>query len=465
LTQQPHGHPVIGSSLQWRALRAAIDGEVVVPGSAGYESARKPFFARLHDSYPAAVVFCSNPADVVQALRFAVHSGMRPVARSGGHCFAGRSTGAGIVIDVSRMRSVDVANGLATVGAGAKLGDIYNALDGVGVTIPGGSCPSVGIAGLTLGGGLGILGRKLGLTSDSLEAVEIVLGDGRIVECDADHESELFWALRGGGAGGFGVVTRLRFRTHRALPATSFRLGWSHHHAAELITAWQRWAPLAPDELYAALLLSAAGDALTVTVRGSDFGDEADARARLDDFVDACGVEPATEIRTRMPFRETARFWAGDEAEQQALRSAHLFVKSEFFRQPLPPEAIAALLANFTSARVAGEERELDFTPWGGAYNRAAANATAFPHRAELFSLKHTVAVAPDRASSGQSSARQWLKQSWTSVHPWGTGRVFPNFPDPTLDDPGRAYYADNYERLLRIKTRYDPDAVFPPVA
>jgi FAD/FMN-containing dehydrogenase len=149
----------------------------------------------------------------VEVLRFANRSGVWPQTRGGGHCFAGRSAGDGLVIDVSPMRSVEVVDGSASIGSGARLGELHEALGRADVTIPGGSCPSVGIAGLTLGGVLGILGRMFGLTSDSLESAEIVLADGRVVECDARHDADLFWALRGGGAGSFGVVTRLQFPT------------------------------------------------------------------------------------------------------------------------------------------------------------------------------------------------------------------------------------------------------------
>src|SRR5262249_29584404 len=154
------------------------------------------------------------------------------------------------------MRSVSLAGGLATTGAGIRLGELYDALEGKGVTIPAGTCPSVGIAGLTLGGGLGTLGRMFGLTSDHLESAEVVLANGEVIECDAFRSPDLFWALRGGGAGSFGVVTRLQFRTRPALPATNFRITWAAGDPDSLIRAWQQWAPHAPDEFYAALVLS-----------------------------------------------------------------------------------------------------------------------------------------------------------------------------------------------------------------
>src|SRR5215208_3132519 len=239
----------------WDALQSAIAGEVVLPESPGYDSARKPTIARFHDARPQAIVLCETAEDVSGAILFARRSGLETASRSGGHCFAGRSSTGGVVLDVSPMRSVSVSGGVATVGAGARLGDVYDSLDEHGLTIPAGCGPSVGIAGLTLGGGLGILGRKHGLTSDHLLGAQVVLADGRVVECDEHQDEELFWALRGAGGGNFGVVTSLVFNTVTVPSATVFHFLWPHTHAVALIHAWQSWAPAAPDELAASLLV------------------------------------------------------------------------------------------------------------------------------------------------------------------------------------------------------------------
>ena len=227
----------------WRALQDAIAGDVILPGSSGYDEARRPAIARFHDIRPQAVVRCRTATDVAEAIWCAGRYGLRVAPRSGGHCFAGRSSTAGIVIDVSPMDSVSVADGVMTVGAGARLGGVYDALDAHGLTIAAGCGPTVGIAGLTLGGGLGILGRTHGLTSDQLLGAQVVLADGRIVDCDEDRDEGLFWALRGAGGGMFGVVTSLVFRTVPAPATTIFQLFWEHTHAAAVIDAWQAWAP------------------------------------------------------------------------------------------------------------------------------------------------------------------------------------------------------------------------------
>src|SRR5262245_2337716 len=298
---------------QWSGLQTAIAGEVILPDSPEYESARKPAIARFHNVYPKAVVRCQTPDDVAEAISFAQVTGLPISIRSGGHCFAGRSSGHGIVIDVTPMNTVSVSGNAATIGAGARLGQVYDALNEHALTIPAGSCPSVGVAGLTLGGGLGILGRKYGLTSDQLLAIQVVLADGRVAECDDDYDQQLFWALRGAGSGNFGVVTSLVFRTRAASSATNFHLSWPFSHAASLISAWQEWAPYAPDELHASLLLTADGEVERPPVLdlfGSLLGSERQVEDLIDELVTRAGAHPITNFCKHMSRRETTRYWA-----------------------------------------------------------------------------------------------------------------------------------------------------------
>jgi FAD/FMN-containing dehydrogenase len=447
----------------WNALQAAVSGDVILPDSPDYESARRPAIARFHDTYPRAVVPCETPEDVSATISFARHSGITTATRSGGHCFAGRSSTGGIIIDVSPMRSVSFSGGAATVGAGARLGDVYDALDGHGLTIPAGCGPDVGISGLTLGGGLGILGRRHGLTSDSLLGAQVVLADGRIVECDGHREPDLFWALRGSGGGNFGVLTSLVFGTVPAPPATAFRLVWPHAHAAEIIEAWQGWSPSGPDELAASLLLSAPSNTdmpSVVNVFGTMLGTESDTEELLEDLVARAGADPASASLEHASYRETKHYLA-ENGPGEDRPAGHPYSKSEFFRRSLPGETIEALVENFLEGRVAGQSRELDFTPWGGSYNHMSADATAFAHRQELFLLKHAVTVGPDTFAPEREAARGWLGRSWATVHPWGSGGVYPNFPDPDLTDWARAYHGANLERLVRVKARYDPENIF----
>jgi FAD/FMN-containing dehydrogenase len=449
----------------WAALRAGIAGEALLPGSAGYELARKPEIARFADARPEAVVRCATPADVAATISLARRAGLPTATRSGGHDFAGHSSTDGIVIDVSPMRSVSVQGEVATIGAGARLADVYDSLAALGRTIPAGCGPTVGIAGLTLGGGLGILGRRYGLTCDSLLAAQVVLADGRTVDCDPHRHEDLFWALRGAGALGFGVVTALTFRTVPAPATTCLHLVWPLRDAVPVMEAWQAWSPEGPDELAASLLVTAPADPERpplVHLFGAMAGGEADTRKLLDELVARAGADPVSAATEHLPFRQAKRYLAehgpGDERP-----GVHPYSKSEFFRRPLPAEALRALVDHLATGRVRGQSRELDCSPWAGAYNRVPPDATAFVHRAERFLLKQAANVAPDVPDDELQAARRWLADSWALAHPWGSGGVYQNFPDPDLEDWEHAYYGANLDRLRRVKRRYDPEGFFRP--
>jgi FAD/FMN-containing dehydrogenase len=464
---------IMPSAADFRALARTIEGQLIVPGSPEYETLRKPAMVRFGNVRPAAIVRCKAPADVSEAVAFARRFGLQTATRSGGHSVAGRSSTEGLLIDVAPMRSLSVAGGVATVGAGVRLGGLYDALQEHGLTIPAGCGSAVGIAGLTLGGGIGILGRKYGLTCDHLRRAEVVMADGRVVACDEHAEAELFWALRGAGGGNFGVVTSFVFRTVPAPAAKVFHLGWPLALAARVVEAWQVWAPTAPNELDATLRLSAVGDGVhppVVDLFGTMLSGEADAAQVLDDLVARIGAEPAWASHRHMSHREAKRYLDGlkpveDRGEQaapnQAPEQGPIFSKSEFFRRLLPPDTIAALVKNLTRGLAMGHSREIAFLPWGGAYNRVRAEDTAFVHRDERFLVQHLLVVDAHSVTTEQHAADGWLARSWALVHPWGSGGVYPNFPDSDLQDWPHAYYGRNYDRLLRVKAKYDPDNFF----
>ena len=197
----------------WKALEDVIAGEVVLSGSPAYKELPKPFNARFNDVRPQAIVLCATPQDVSETIAFVRRHGLEGATRSGGHCLTGRSVSREVIIDVTPIGSVSVSGGVATVGAGARLGGVYESLQVQGLAIPAGTCPLVGVAGLTLGGGLRILGRKYGVTSDHLIGAQIVLADGRLIDRSrAEHDQlspDLAVPPRGGhhpGLAGMGPV-------------------------------------------------------------------------------------------------------------------------------------------------------------------------------------------------------------------------------------------------------------------
>jgi FAD binding domain/Berberine and berberine like len=425
----------------------SLDGELFTPDSPGYDAIRRPVNVAYGDVRPRLVVRCRSVSDVAGAIAYAAATGTRIAVRGGGHCFAGRSSTDGIVFDMSGLDGISVAgDGVATIGAGARLGQVYAGLHAYGRTLPAGCGPTVGITGLTLGGGIGLLGRMHGLTCDRLVGARVVLADGSVVDCDHDHEPDLFWALRGAGGGQFGVVTSLRFDTVPEPLTTRIEARWSDIALEQLVAAWQAWAPAAPDELTVNLsLVSEPGAAVQATLFGASILEEGSTGELLQEFIDRAGVAPTLEMRTGLPYHHLKSTFADPrDVPARALR-----IRSEFFSHSLAPGTLASVLTRLGEPRTTGR-RELAFTAMGGAYNRVAEDATSFAHRSERFLLEH-IAEAAD----------PWVDGSWATAHADGSGRVYPNFPDPALDDWAVAYHAGNHPRLAAVKNAYDPHRFF----
>ena len=399
------------------------------------------------DVRPPLVVRCRSVSDVVDAIANATGARDRVAIRGGGHCFAGRSSTGGIVLDLTGLDGIGVtADGVATIQAGARLEQVYAALHACGRTLPAGCGPTVGIAGLTLGGGIGLLGRKHGLTCDRLIGAQVVLADGRVVQCDHAREPDLFWALRGAGGGQFGVVTALRFATVPEPVTTRIEAHWPRIARTDLAAAWQDWAPDAPDELTVNLTLVAEpGAPVRATLFGAAVLDEGPTRDLLREFTGLAGAAPSISLRAGLSFHRLKSTFADPrDAPARAQR-----LRSEFFSQAMSDRVLASLLSQLGDPGATGR-RQLAFTALGGAYNRVAEDATAFAHRRERFLLEHIA-----------DPADPWLGRSWATAHADGSGRVYPNFPDPELDDWAAAYHAGNYPRLAAVKRAYDPHRFF----
>ena len=444
-----------------RALRSDVRGRVLFPGGRGYNSARLIYNLRYDGARPAAVVQPRDTRDVAAVVNWANRFDVRVVPRAGGHSYAGYSTtGRGVVLDLSGWRGIRVANGRATVGAGAQLIDMYAALARRGLIVPGGSCPSVGVTGLALGGGHGLSGRRFGLTSDNLLRATIVTADGRIRQVSPDTNESLYWACRGGGGGNFGIVTSMTFQAHRAKGAAWFFISWPWGAASEAFAAWQRLAPHAPAGLTSIFSLSTGGSGPPrATALGQFFGSEAALRRLIRPLTRVGGASLSTGRASMMAL---ALRWAGclDETFRachtrgtspggQLPRSA-FYAKSDYFHRPLPPRARRAMI-DWVERRGSGA---LLFDAYGGAYNRPAADATAFPHRDMLFSLQIFA------AGSGRTP-RAWANGVWRAQRPFASGQAYVNYIDPELRGWQRAYYASNLGRLREVKRTYDPDFKF----
>jgi FAD/FMN-containing dehydrogenase len=439
-----------------RALDRELRGDVVGRGSAGYETARLLTNTRFDGLKPLAVAYCESADDVARCLRWAKKHGIRPAPRRCGHTYGGFSVpSGGLVVDVSRLAGVHVTpdRKSATVGAGAKLGSVYERLwNQAGVTIPAGSCLTVGVAGLTLGGGHGFLSRRFGLTCDNVRSLRIVTADGRILGCDSHEHSDLFWACRGGGGGNFGVVTSFRFAVHPVGRVTTFTVEWPWRDAIAAVAAWQAWAPHAPDGLFSVLSLSAAGGG-TPSVRavGQYLGSKTALAGLLRPLVDT--GSPSRVSTVEREYLAATRYWGGGGG-----RSTYAAASDYAFR-PLTRAGIRALVDG-VEARTAGPAGSgtVLLDSYGGAIARKAAGATAFAHRRALFSSQEIAAWQPGGAAAANLA---WLRRFHTALRPHVSGFAYVNYIDPAQTGSARAYYGANLRRLQAVKRRYDPGRLF----
>jgi FAD/FMN-containing dehydrogenase len=470
------------AAADWQALRRGLSSRTLLrPGQIGYSRARLLFDPRFDGQRPAGVAYCRTPGDLALCLAFARRFALPVAARSGGHSYAGWSGTPGLVLDVSGMSSFRLGSGgrSVTVGAGLHLIDFYQRLAGHGLAVPAGSCPTVGMAGLTLGGGVGVLGRAYGLTCDSLEALQIVTADGSVLHADASHHGDLYWACRGGGGGNFGVATSFTFRTHRLARLMLFFLSWPWPQAARVVDGWQSWAPHAPDALWSNLHLSAApgGPAPTLQVGGTYLGSATALAGLLDQLYARVGSAPSDPFVQETSFLDAMLLEAGcagltaDEchlpwqAPGGRLSRQPSYAKSDFFTAALPPAAIRTLLTwverlrRVPGAGSGGGGIALD--AFGGALNRVPAGATAFVHRDSLFLAQYTTEWAPGAAGGLAAAQRAWLRAGHAAMRPYASGQCYQNYVDPDLADWRQAYYGANYARLAHVKGRYDPAQVF----
>jgi FAD/FMN-containing dehydrogenase len=464
------------SPADWTALGHDLSGPLVRPGEAAYTVSKQLFDPRFDSLHPAGIAYCRNPHDVATCLAFVRKFGVPVAARCGGHSYAGWSSTSGLIVDVTRMAGVNVSGSTATVGAGTRLIDFYNGLAAHGRAVPGGSCPTVGIAGLTLGGGVGVVSRAYGLTSDNVQSLQIVTADGQVRTCSSSQNSDLFWACRGGGGGNFGVVTSFTYRTHPAGEIVLFFLSWPWSQAARVISAWQSWAPHAPDALWSNLHLAAApgGSVPSIQVGGTYLGSLSAAAAQLEQLYAAAGSQPSSPFMETTSWLHAMLVEAGCAsltvnqchlAPQGELARASEYAKSDYFAKPLSSHGIGTLLSGVESFQRAGGARGaaggIAFDALGGAVNRIAPGATAFVHRNALFQAQYTTTWPVGSAAAAVARQHAWQQSFWQSMRPYASGQAYQNYVDPALADWRQAYYGANYTRLTQVKAKYDPDRVF----
>ncbi len=462
----------------WAALAKSLTGRLVLPGQSAYPGATQLFNPIFDSVHPAAVAYCASASDVQRSIEFARAHGVQLATRSGGHSFAGYSTGRGLVVDVSTMSTVGVGEGGSTaqVGAGARLIDLYSSLSAQGVALAGGSCPTVGIAGLTLGGGMGVVDRTHGLTCDALSSADIVTADSRLLTCDQGSDPDLYWASQGGGGGSFGVATAFRFLVHPVDELALFTLEWPWAAAVDVVGAWLAWARAAPQAIWANCQMGAPGQSAPgLKVTGVWVGSVTALSGALDPLLRAVGTAPTYSFVGPEPFMRAMMIEAGCEGDGVAgchlpsenpagvLSRSAFATKSSFLTSVLSDAGVRAavgLLDDRQGLSVPGSGGIVVSTT-GGAINAVPADATAFVHRDTEFLMEYNVGWDTGATAGVVAANRSWLSHAWTKMQPYVSLQAYQNYMDPTLVDWQEAYYGANYARLRRVKAAYDPDDVF----
>ena len=432
------------------ALREGFGGTVITPADPGYDQARRIWNASI-ERRPALIARCAGTADVVRAVRFAREHGLVAAVRGGGHNVAGRALcDDGIVIDLSAMRGVfvDPAARTVRVQPGCTLGDVDRETHLFGLAVPAGVVSKTGIAGLTLGGGVGWLVRKHGLTCDNLIACEVVTADGRVLTASADENADLFWGLRGGG-GNFGVVTSFLYRAHPVSTVLGGLLVWPRDRAGDVIRHYRDFIADAPEELtaYAALVHTPDGQP-AVAVICCWCGDIAEGERVLQPL--RSFGPPAMDMVQPMPFPAMQSLLDG--AFPDGTRN---YWKSTFLKD-LGDDAVDLVVAHANRAGSPLSAVVIEY--YAGAASRVGGTDTAFAHRRFGFNVG-MMAQWTDPAESDRHTA--WARAFFDAMRPHSSGAYLLNFVDEEGQDTIRAAFGASYERLAQLKKKYDPTNFF----
>lgn len=464
-------------------LAERIRGRVVLPADSDYDDSRVLFNSVYDYVRPLAIVQARDAQDVARIVEFASGNGISLVPRSGGHSFAGYCTGPGIVLDVSPMKDVAIGPDAKTArfGSGAKLLDVLTPLAAQARAVPSGFCPTVGIAGVSLGGGIGRLSRMYGLTLDWLRAVELVTADGKIVRADATTNPELFWAHRGGGGGNFGVVTALDFETAPIPPPVvrySYAWPWSARYRA--FEAWQQWSNASPHGFQSDFTLSTGkpGGAPTVTAEGIYLGALTQAQPHLDELEAGVGVKPTERQIDTTDYATAIKdvFCAGLTDEQCRLLNQGgkvnrygTSIKSTFVTG-IWPSAAVDVITEWVERRQndpvmmrepAGSNLgKIWFDSVGGAVSAVSPEVTAYVHRNADFCGQYQSRWDPAAPPEVREANIEWLRGFHAAMEPWNSG-AYVNYTDPDLVDWQQKYYGVNYRRLQSVKAQWDPHGFF----
>lgn len=449
----------------WNDLADRLRGRLLRPSDTMYPAAAIINATRYARTRPEGIAICAVPEDAATCVAWARETGVPFAVRSGGHSYAGFSNSDGLVIDVKGMNAVtvDPADATVTVAGGANNADVGEALARYGVYFPGGRCPTVGVSGLTLGGGWGFSNRHLGMTCDSLLSTQLATAGGDIVTASEAENPDLFWAIRGAGGGNFGVHTSFTYRVVAAGDASVFSLAWAGGDTPAIVDALCRMQVDGPRALGLRLAMRSQSRTplsqpapLDVDVIGLYWGPQSELEELL------APVErvqrPDSRTVAALPFPAARAFLAATTP------TGTYGIKTGFIAGSPSAASITTMLEWIT--RMPGvpsraQESTVGLYCWGGAVNDVAPDATAFVHRDADLMFKCEVLWEPQDDPDRVVANLDWLEAFHAAMQPHLSGGAYQNFTDRSQDDWQHAYYGDNFGRLVQVKQAWDPDNLF----
>jgi len=441
-------------------LASQLRGEVIAPGDHNYDQARTIYNAMI-DKRPALIVRCENVADVIAAVNFASEKGIEVSIHGGGHNGAGLAlVEDGLVIDLSPMKGIRIDPGMRTVRVqgGCTWGDVDHASHAFGLAVPSGIISTTGVAGLTLGGGHGYLSRKYGLTIDNLLEVDVVLPDGSFVTASENENTDLFWALRGGG-GNFGVATSFLFQAHPVHTVYGGPIIWPIDQAEEVLRWYREFIPNAPDDLYGwfGFHRVPTGSPLPEKLHGAHgcvitwcYTGPMDQAEDVFEPIRNLGT-PVLDMADQIPYPALQSMFD----EMYYPPGLQWYWKADFVKD-LSDEALE--IHKRYGSSLPTERCTMHLYPINGEVHEVARNDTAFSFRDVTWS-RVIVGVDEDPANADRISS--WAKDYWQALHPHSAGGGYVNFMMEEGQNRIRATYRDNYDRLVAVKNRYDPENFF----
>ncbi|MFC4463201.1 FAD-binding oxidoreductase [Streptomyces xiangluensis] len=445
----------------WRELRRSLSpaASLYRPGVAEYAAQATPDNHRYASVRPAGVLACATEGDVTAAIRWCAKHGVPFAPRSGGHNYAGYSTTPGLVIGLRALKEVVPQGQRLRLGGGATNSDVYDARE-ANLYFPGGRCPGVGVAGLTLGGGLGFNDRKWGLTCDRLTETRVVLADGTLVRAADDENADLFWACRGGAGGNFGINTGFVFEAVSVsrLRATVFDLTFALDAGVQVMEELRHVLDGDRDNDFDVRIgFKHSGDGTTTLwLLGQRLGDE-DALRRL--------FTSLLHLRPTRAFIEERGFWSAQEYLMEPPEAKDAYASKSLVPDQWPGPDTVAAVADWVRGWQPGPGRATGYVTlfaMGGDSAAPRPDETAYPHRGATFVIDIGTRWKP---GAPPTEVRALLEQTRAVHHMLrrrlSTRAAYVNFPDPDLHDWQHAYYGPNYDRLVAVKRRYDPAGLF----